>query len=86
MTPKQRFEQRVDTHVHAEYKGENYAMIEADVAVQLLLAEHRRVRALVREQTRYSADVNSSMTTQLDGGWINRDDLLDALAGQKEQP
>ena len=84
MTPKQRFEKLVDTHVHAEYKGENYAMIEVDVAVTLLLAEHRRILALVRRQPRYRQGQYLMLDAPL-GEWISRDDLLQALAGQKEK-
>ena len=82
MTPKQRFKKMV---LKARHTTNTFECLSVDEVVQLLLAEHRRVLALAMGQTRYRADVNSSMTTQSDGEWINRDDLLKALGGQKEE-
>ena len=89
MTPKQRFEKKLSNlFLSCDEPIENFdsvMQVKPGAVRKLLLAEHRRVRALAMGQTRYRADVNSSMTTQSDGEWINRDDLLKALGGQKEE-
>jgi hypothetical protein len=37
---------------------------------------------LVKQQTRWSLDKHGCLTTQPDGQWISREDLLKALKGK----
>jgi hypothetical protein len=45
-------------------------------------ADRRRMVQLVKQQTRWSLDKHGCLTTQPDGQWISREDLLKALKGK----
>ena len=81
MTPKQRFEKLVESEQLGPYGG---YFITPKLAMKLLLAEHRRVLALVRGQQGWERDSFCNMVTESDGQWLDRYALLKALAGQKE--
>ena len=81
MTPKQRFEKMV---LKARHTTNTFECLSVDEVVQLLLAEHRRVLALVRGQQGWERDSFCNMVTESDGQWLDRYALLKALAGQKE--
>ena len=88
MTPKQRFEKLVFKARHTPNTLECLSFVDA---VQLLLAEHRRVRALVQRVKARSHKNIVANREEIDcnlGRCYEQacDDILKALAGQKEEP
>ena len=86
MTPTQRFENKVkqlskaggDVHYLS-------TVVYATDVLQLLLAEHRRVLALVRKHRKKHWDAGHRNMAYLEGVLTACDDILKALAGQKER-